>query len=97
MKEHIIHLKGKKLASKSYFINEMKENLQFPANSGANLDAVWDCMTDLSWLNAQEIRLVINGWKGTNKKGGFDYQAFLGEVETYWNNNPSLNFVIEYA
>ncbi|MFI9006491.1 barstar family protein [Actinosynnema sp. NPDC053489] len=49
--------------SKRAAIDAIADALSFPAWAGRNLDALYDCLTDLSWLPEGEHVLV---WEGGN-------------------------------
>jgi Barstar, RNAse (barnase) inhibitor len=57
--------------------------LRFPAYYGRNLDALEECLTDLSWLPAGEVMLVWEGsdtLRRTDPKGHRELLELLGEV-----------------
>jgi RNAse (barnase) inhibitor barstar len=54
--EHLID--GTRVRTKAEFMTAVAEALSFPAWFGANLDALADCLRDLSWLPAGEHVLV---------------------------------------
>jgi hypothetical protein len=56
MKEHI--LDGAGVRTKPDFYEAVAEVLSFPEWFGHNLDALYDCLTDLSWLPPGEHVLV---------------------------------------
>ncbi|WP_112263747.1 barstar family protein [Lentzea terrae] len=53
MKRHIL------VSEKSAAIAAIAEALSFPSWFGQNLDALYDSLTDLSWLPAGEYVLVV--------------------------------------
>ena len=59
--------------SKRAAIEAIADALSFPAWSGRNLDALYDCLTDLSWLPAGEHVLV---WEG----GNADVESVLADA-----------------
>ncbi|ASO22130.1 RNAse (barnase) inhibitor barstar [Actinoalloteichus hoggarensis] len=51
-------LDGRELADSTEVIDAIARLLAFPETFGRNLDALYDCLTDLSWLDEGEHRLV---------------------------------------
>ncbi|MEU6153796.1 barstar family protein [Actinosynnema sp. NPDC047251] len=60
--------------SKSAALAAIGQALDFPDYYGQNLDALYDCLTDLSWLPAGEHVLV---WEG----GDEDVESVLADAE----------------
>jgi len=60
--------------SKSAALAAIGEAMGFPGYYGQNLDALYDCLTDLSWLPPGEHVLV---WEG----GDEDVAAVLADAE----------------
>ncbi|MEV0678159.1 barstar family protein [Actinosynnema sp. NPDC050436] len=60
--------------SKSAALAAIGLALDFPDYYGQNLDALYDCLTDLSWLPAGDHVLV---WEG----GDADVEAVLADAE----------------
>lgn len=52
-------LRGRKATTRAAFLDEAAAALQFPLYFGGNWDAFYDCLTDLSWLRAEAVVLVI--------------------------------------
>lgn len=91
---HIVYLNGNKMNSKRGFSEELKTSMNFPSYFRNNLDAVWDCMTDLAWLDANNVELKIHSWKGSKKNLKFDYFSFLSKVQSHWNNQTKQEILI---
>jgi RNAse (barnase) inhibitor barstar len=51
-------LDGTALTDKASALDAIAAALSFPATFGKNLDALYDCLTDLSWLHAGEHVLI---------------------------------------
>ena len=58
-REFTVSISEFKLLNKKSFIKTMKEEFTFPGYFGENLDAVYDCMTDLEWIDQDLIVLEI--------------------------------------
>lgn len=52
------HIDGTRIRTKAEFLNEVAGALAFPDWFGHNLDALYDCLRDLSWLPEGEHVLV---------------------------------------
>ena len=52
------HLDGSELTNKRTALDGIAAALDFPEWSGRNLDALYDCLTDLSWLPEGEHVLI---------------------------------------
>jgi len=46
----IVKLDGTKIKNKNQFLSQIATKLSFPGNWGSNYDALFDMLTDLSWL-----------------------------------------------
>lgn len=59
----IRRVRGTKSSDEQRFFDELAAALQFPYYFGENWNAVWDCVTDLSWLKGSKLscRLRIGG------------------------------------
>jgi len=55
-------LDGTAARTRAGFFQEMARVLHFPDYFGHNWDAVYDCLTDLSWLPAAGYVLVLDGF-----------------------------------
>ena len=56
-------LDGSELVSKRTVLDGIAAVLDFPEWSGRNLDALYDCLTDLSWLPEGEHVLIWSGYQ----------------------------------
>lgn len=54
-------LGGKAVSGRETFFTEVAHALGFPDYFGRNWDAVHDCLTDLSWLPADGVVLLLDG------------------------------------
>ncbi|GAA0532031.1 hypothetical protein GCM10011581_16500 [Saccharopolyspora subtropica] len=68
-------LDGAELVSKRTTLDGIAAVLNFPEWAGRNLDALYDCLTDLSWLPEGEHVLV---WSGFQALAEHDPKAFSG-------------------
>ncbi len=98
-KPYILDLNASRMKSRNGFIKELKEVFQIPSYCSDNLDAIYDCMTNMSWLPDQEIHVRIHNWKGVEKHQHFDYEGFLDEIKQHWDQSSSnktfKTFIVE--
>jgi RNAse (barnase) inhibitor barstar len=76
----VAHLVGP-VTSKAEALDAIGVALSFPSWYGRNLDALHDCLADLSWLAAGEHVLI---WAGHHQLATADpnsYQAILAVLE----------------
>lgn len=66
-------LDGSQLTNKRLTLDGIAAVLDFPEWTGRNLDALYDCLTDLSWLPEGEHVLI---WSGSEALASFDPKAF---------------------
>ncbi|HET6286861.1 MAG TPA: barstar family protein [Amycolatopsis sp.] len=65
---------GGKTVDKASTLDAIAEALSFPDYFGKNLDALYDCLTDLSWLAPGEHVLI---WPGSSLLRERDPKAYL--------------------
>ena len=58
---HRAILDGKAIQTRAEMFTALAAAFQFPDYFGRNWDAVYDCLTDLSWLSAAGFVLVLDG------------------------------------
>ena len=68
-------LDGRDLANKRSTLDGIAAVLNFPEWAGRNLDALYDCLTDLTWLPEGEHVLV---WSGHRALAEHDPKAYRG-------------------
>jgi RNAse (barnase) inhibitor barstar len=80
-------LDGNEAASRAGFFQEIDRALHFPDYFGRNWDAVYDCLTDLSWLPATGFVLIFDEFDqlATNEPGQWDIGLkVLREACAFW-------------
>ncbi|AUI57159.1 barstar family protein [Amycolatopsis sp. BJA-103] len=65
---------GGRTVDKATTLDAIAEALSFPDYFGKNLDALYDCLTDLSWLPTGEHVLI---WSGSSVLKDRDPKAYL--------------------
>lgn len=58
-KTFVGELSGKKCATLRSFYGQVAKALDFPDYFGKNLDALDECLADLSWIEKNEVALVV--------------------------------------
>ena len=56
---HNIYLNGKEILSLNDFYKILSTKLQFDSNFGNNLDALYDSLSDLSWIDMLQVNIII--------------------------------------
>lgn len=67
-------VRGPGLRDKLAVLDAIAGALQFPEWFGRNLDALYDCLTDLSWLPTGEHVLI---WVSSSSLGSADPKGYL--------------------
>jgi hypothetical protein len=65
-------------------LSKLAEALEFPAWFGGNWDALEDCLTDLSWLNAAGHVLLIEGAAGAPADDLGVLEDVLAAAAAHW-------------
>ncbi|MDT8914591.1 barstar family protein [Amycolatopsis sp. PS_44_ISF1] len=71
---HPHQVDGGRTPDKAGALDAIAEAMSFPSYFGRNLDALYDLLTDLSWLPAGEHVLI---WTGSERLRGAEPQAYL--------------------
>lgn len=82
------------------FIKEVGKAFEFPDYYGENIDAFWDCIRDLSWLNADNYTLKIENSRYFLTLEDEDTQKeiydLLEKVREDWANVPNYKGEDQY-
>jgi RNAse (barnase) inhibitor barstar len=90
-------LDGERAASREGFFTEIARELSFPDYFGRNWDAVYDCLTDPSWLPAEGLVLVFDGFGALASSAPEQWQIgrnVLGEACRFWQPLRRPMFVL---
>lgn len=71
---HVHTMHGDGLLDKLAVLDALAATLRFPDTFGRNLDALYDCLTDLSWLPSGEHVLI---WVGSGGLAAADPKSYL--------------------
>jgi RNAse (barnase) inhibitor barstar len=111
-RDHVLHhdafppefavavLDGTAGGTRAGFFQELAVALHFPDYFGRNWDAVYDCLTDLSWLPADGYVLVLDGFEqlATNEPGQWEILLkVLRESCAFWQPLARSMFALLYG
>jgi RNAse (barnase) inhibitor barstar len=68
-------------------------SLNFPDYFGNNWDALYDCLTDLSWIE-EKILVIIHNDIPLEESERKTYLDLLSDVVLYWNQNVRIKMNI---
>ncbi len=87
-------ISGKNCRNKNDALKEIGKAFLFPDYYGLNLDALYDCFTDLSWIDYKKVVFVINDFElflsdeSINLKNSF-FELFE-DVRIEWSENDKI-------
>lgn len=90
------HLLGP-VTSKAEALDAIGTALSFPAWYGRNLDALYDCLLDLSWQPTGEHMLVWAGHRQLETADPDGYHAVLAVLDAATNPERPLSVVLADA
>ena len=93
-------LDGTVAATRAGFFQEIAHVLSFPDYFGRNWDAVYDCLTDLTWLPATGYVLILDGFEqfATDEPEQWDIGLkVLREACAFWQPLTRSMFALLYG
>ncbi len=91
---YVAVLDGEKSKDLSSFLTEIGKAFNFPDYYGRNMNALYDCLSDLSWIDKKNFQLIITNSadflsreSSTTKN---DICNFLTKVAYEWENVPNF-------
>jgi RNAse (barnase) inhibitor barstar len=70
------------------FYVQIQKGLKLPAYFGKNLDALYDCLCDFSWLDVREVHVVLRDYDAflakETKSKRWDILAVLNDAAAEW-------------
>jgi RNAse (barnase) inhibitor barstar len=91
---YIGQIDGKKCNTLKAFLVEIAIAFRFPDYYGNSVNAFWDCIGDLSWLEAKNYALVIlnarDFLKDEDDSTRIDIVNLLQKVANDWANVPNF-------
>jgi hypothetical protein len=82
---------------KSAFLDTTASALHFPSYFGSNWDALEDCLTDLSWIEATGYVLLIENAEDFSRNEPEEWStahSILLDAAAYWRKNGIRFFVM---
>ena len=87
----VCSINGSKCITKKEALAEIGRAFNFPEYYGENLDALYDCLTDLSWLRYSKVFFIVNNQedflKSETPEIRTDFLDLLNDVKDEWKNN----------
>lgn len=96
----VFHLKGDGITGKTEFLDRIAAVMDFPSYFGHNWDALDDCLTDLAWVDHDELVLFYEGYRPFADASPEEWataEESLKEAEAYWAKEgpPRLHLVLK--
>lgn len=89
----IAEIDGLKCPNLESFLKQIGIAYKFPEYYGNNMNALWDCLCDLSWLNQENYALIIKNADSflidERKEIKSDILSFFLRVADDWRNVPN--------
>ena len=86
-------INGENCGEKEDLMDEIANALEFPDYFHENFDSLHECLTDLNWIDRNDIVLVINNYDMLLSEGKRENQDILKNVfqavETHWSSSDS--------
>lgn len=86
---------GKASQTEELLYEQLESAFQLPDYFGKNLDALFDCLNDLSWLDATEIVFYIKNYPllldddGTTTR--YEFMQLIHETAINWNTSANFD------
>ena len=79
---------GSQASTMEDFYSQIQKGLRLPVYFGKNLDALFDCLCDFSWLEAREVHIVLRHYDSflekETKNKRWDILAVLNDAAAEW-------------
>lgn len=85
----LVHVDLSKVTTKNELLDAFATALDFPSYFGRNWDALNDCLTDLSWLDARGWQLNVSGsaaFERNHPKSFATLREVLANAADYWTS-----------
>lgn len=71
---------GNKTRTLAKFYRKIAKRFDFPEHFGNNMDALYDCLTDLSWIKQNKVKLFIKNIDGFLSKETEETKGHILEI-----------------
>jgi RNAse (barnase) inhibitor barstar len=83
----MINISAEKIKTKDQLFRLIADGMKFPGYFGMNWDALFDCLTDMSWLPANGYTLYVSNadqlWNSNKHDAGMLVEIWLSAAE-FW-------------
>lgn len=84
----------KSVSSKADLLRLLSCGLSFPNTFGANWDALYDCLCDLSWIREKRVVIAHESVPTLPADDQRKYLGVLRDAVASWRNNPGAHELI---
>jgi RNAse (barnase) inhibitor barstar len=91
------HIDGRDISDKDQFLKQAALILRFPEYFGNNWDAFADCLTDMSWLEADGFVILYDQFDPFAEHSPRQFETaleILKESTEFWRNQGKALFVL---
>jgi RNAse (barnase) inhibitor barstar len=92
--EFTVYLDGAKCQTLTQFLIEIAVVFKFPDYYGQNMNAFYDCINDLAWLDYDRIKLIVENTSLLMAKETTmsvdELKQILEEIRLEWQNVPNV-------
>lgn len=91
--QEISFLTFKDIHNKTEFLKEIAKKLHFPSYFEANWDALYECLTDLTWLDTEGVVLFFEDCPSFYKKHFEDFQGMISVLKAvveHWKSRSKI-------
>lgn len=95
------YIDASRILTKADLYRLFADILEFPDYFGSNLDALYDCLSDLEWIKSPYISLRFIGWEQALMKEDINFRnqvlSLVQDVNRYWRkqHHPKLYIILQ--
>jgi hypothetical protein len=82
------------VSSKADLLGLLSRGLSFPSTFGANWDALYDCLCDLSWMSEKRVAIAHESVPTLPSDDLLKYLGVLRDAVASWRDNPGVHELI---
>jgi len=86
---------GENVRNKIEMFEVFSKKLKFPNYFGKNFDALYDMLTDLSWLKKNELSINVQNFNNLSNNDLKLLKSTISNANNYWSKNNS-NITISF-